>query len=508
VDDDRRPLARAPALRPPSALAERLRAHVAEPLERWLGGPRPGPARNVNALGEVPDSTWFTNRNHLRRRTAAELRRGAATGEGPSLLAPWRVLAAGVDPGGPHALVEDEQHQRFTLRFDHPAHPRLATTAELVATLLLHALGYAVPARHLVVLAPDQLRFPVRGPDRRSAARDRAAFLAGLPRLGDGSVRAVATAVTPGRRLGPFAFHGRRPDDPNDRVPHELRRELRGLGPVAAWLSLTGIADEVPEDVLVVPGRHVVHTLHHLRGALGSTARGTPKPLREGYEPGVSLAGLARGLLTLGAWPRAASRLRDRRAQLLARHPGLGWLDDQGFRAAGFRPRLLAGALAAADDRDRHWGARLVASVDDEQLRAVIAEADLPAGEAARLLAVLAARRRSVVATFLGRRAPLEGFEVRGEALCFTDRWRGAGLGRPGAVRYDHRTRRLDGTLAAVGQVTGTAAGGICLPDAGGAVPPGGYGVVEIRRPDVGPAWVEVHLRRRGGRLALAGLAW
>ena len=57
-------------------------------------------------------------------------------------------------------------------------------------------------------------------------------------RSADGTYRAVAARGLPGRTLGGFRYHGTRPDDPNDIVPHEHRRELRALKVFGAWTNL------------------------------------------------------------------------------------------------------------------------------------------------------------------------------------------------------------------------------------------------------------------------------
>jgi hypothetical protein len=59
------------------------------------------------------------------------------------------------------------------------------------------------------------------------------AILEGTARNADGTYRIVAGRLIPGKILGNFRFEGTRPDDPNDIVPHEHRRELRGCGRVA-----------------------------------------------------------------------------------------------------------------------------------------------------------------------------------------------------------------------------------------------------------------------------------
>ena len=45
--------------------------------------------------------------------------------------------------------------------------------------------------------------------------------------------------MVPGKILGNFRYSGTRPDDPNDLVPHEHRRELRALRVFGAWTNLT-----------------------------------------------------------------------------------------------------------------------------------------------------------------------------------------------------------------------------------------------------------------------------
>jgi hypothetical protein len=88
----------------------------------------------------------------------------------------------------------------------------------------------------------------------------------------DGSYRVSASLAIPGRSAGHFRFHGTRPDDPNDIVPHEHRRELRGYGTFAAWLNHVDAKAGNTKDTLVTENGRVVvrHWLLDFGSTLGS----------------------------------------------------------------------------------------------------------------------------------------------------------------------------------------------------------------------------------------------
>ncbi len=519
-DDDRRHLNTAPKPWHQGRWAAVVSAQLTDPLERLLGAQLPLPARNINARGEVPTSSWFEGRNHRRLRTTAELRRGAARTSGPSILAPWTVLWAAPTGHGLRVAIRDEQQQTFVLSFDAPGHPRLATTAELVSTLLLHALGYHVPERHLVLVERTQLRVTadsrLRKKDGRTVLRKLGKatlvnMMSGLPRLTDGSLRAVATRQDGSRDLGPFRFRGRRGDDANDFVDHDRRRELRGLQPVAAWLNLTTISRGVGRDHLrTAKPRYVEHRLVGLRASLGATAAGTPKPLADGFRSALSPLSALRSALTFGALTGRWRKLRSHRRTRLKRWPGLGWLPAETFDAREFRPHLDNAAFARADARDRFWGARLVASLTTAQLRTVIAEAMLPKAEASRLLKTLQLRRRAVLRKNLGARAPAQGFQVLPgmNRLCFTDLWRREGFDGQRVVTYEVRVRSDRGVIPVSRRKHEARSALVCvpLPKCTPRTGDDGYRVLELRRPDLSSSWARIHLRPGRAAPRLAGI--
>ena len=91
--------------------------------------------------------------------------------------------------------------------------------------------------------------------------------------------------LLPGKVLGGFRYHGTRPDDPNDIVPHEHRRELRALRVFGAWTNLTDMKAGNTLDTLVTEnGRGVVrHYLQDVGSTFGIGANG-PHECDEGWE--------------------------------------------------------------------------------------------------------------------------------------------------------------------------------------------------------------------------------
>ena len=101
----------------------------------------------------------------------------------------------------------------------------------------------------------------------------------------DGSYRVSVAAALEGKPLEGFKYEGTRSDDPNDVVPHENRRELRGLRVFSAWLNHTDAKAINSMDTLITEnGRSIVrHNLIDFNAALGSAGVGL-RERRDGYE--------------------------------------------------------------------------------------------------------------------------------------------------------------------------------------------------------------------------------
>src|SRR6185503_3002092 len=197
-------------------------------------GPRP--ALDVNTLGEVPDNAWYTNRHWLRRMSIAELQRGPGNTTPPNPDQPWQIVGAKSDGVTPGFVIEDSRKTRYLLKFDPPRFPELCSVADVIGSKFFYALGYSTPENYVVHFRRDNLAISegVNWRDRTgrkhpltSKALDD--LLKTQPKGPNGDYRALASRWIEGKVVGPFSYRGMRNDDPNDTIPHQDRRMLRGL---------------------------------------------------------------------------------------------------------------------------------------------------------------------------------------------------------------------------------------------------------------------------------------
>jgi len=211
-----------------------------------LMGPRTAAAdraKNVNTVDEVPDSSWYTNRAGAKPLTPADVFRGPDTTQGPE-PGVWTITSSKSDGVTPGFSIKDTKGQLWFLKFDPPGFRGMATGTEVAVTKLMWALGYHVPENHIAYMRREQLvlgstaKFTPPGGKRRAMRlEDIDTLLQRADREPDGAYRIVASKALPGKPIGRIRFVDTRPDDPNDIVPHEDRRELRGYGVFAAWLN-------------------------------------------------------------------------------------------------------------------------------------------------------------------------------------------------------------------------------------------------------------------------------
>jgi hypothetical protein len=409
-------------------------------IDRSLHGAGAPEAADVNALDEVPDSTWFTNRHARRRLTAAALARGPNDPRhAPAVTGPLTVLSA--KPAGMTAgvVVRDRKGDRYVVKLDPAGYPEVPTGAEMVCTKILYALGWNVPENFLVHVAPERFVVAENGALGDDELR---ALLARAGRDADGRLRAVASRWLPGKVKGGFRTVGLRPDDPDDRVPHEARRELRGLRVVAAWINYTdarrgNFLDAFVPDADAGAGRgHLVHYLLDFSSALGAGNDDWKSP-RYGHEyffdPPRQFLRVATLGLVQPPWMRVP----------LA-HPALGYFDASTFEPEAWRPTYPNPLFDAATVRDRFWGAKLVSAFTDADLAVVARAGEWSDPRAAVILAdLLRERQRRIARAYFDWRriAPLDDFALDAHGrLGFRDLAVESGVAARADARYRLRT--------------------------------------------------------------------
>ena len=372
-DDD--PIARAADTQDASGVAPRGISQVFDAVTNLFGRPgepEVGRAESVNTIDGVPDSSWFTNRAGARPISVEEMMRGPNDDTGPA-PGKWIVSrkSSGASPG---FTITDSRGRRYFVKFDPPGLPELGTGAETVVTRLLHALGYYVPQVNIAALRredlsiapdatirlPDGARRPMRGPDideqLRRAHRDQ-----------DGTYRATFSESVPGRVLEGFKYEGTRSDDPNDIVPHENRRELRGLRVFSALVNHTDAkAINGLDTVITGNGRsHVRHYVRDFNAALGSAGVGL-RERRDGHEY------LAEVGPTLRALPALGFAVRSWRTIDYPDLRGVGRFESKRFVPQEWRPRVPNPAYVRSRPDDTFWGARKAMALTDDLIRAAV----------------------------------------------------------------------------------------------------------------------------------------
>jgi hypothetical protein len=377
---------------------------------------RPKQSLNVDAFGEVSDSSWFTNRNGLVPLSPEAAARGPATGSGPDIDSPLTIISARKVGMIPEFSIRDVKGDRFVLKFDPLGFNELCSGAEVIVSRIFYAAGYNVPENTVVYVDPDLLILDEnctlkdeRGRLCRMTALELERLKEGIHLLPGGKARALAGKALPGKPLGPFLFAGTREDDSNDIVPHEHRRELRGIFPLCAWLKHFDIKNTNSQDMFVEENgcRYVRHYLVDFRTTLGADIMG-PMPPYLGHEMILDINAIASNLMLLGLKVQSWESGGD------VRFPSIGRFDDTNYEPGKARTNYYIPAFMNMTNLDGYWGAKLVMSFSDDQLAAIVREAGYSNEAAARsLLETLIARRDKTGRHWFSRSNPLDRFQFR-----------------------------------------------------------------------------------------------
>jgi hypothetical protein len=454
------------------------------PLSDTLGITAHGEAENVNSLDEVPDSSWFTNRPRPSGLRGTEL--PLATCDASLLLDPdhspdgsWIVdhgKASGATSG---FRVNIPGKGKYMFEADGLAQPELPTAASIVGAAIYHAAGFNTPCEQIVYFRPSLLKLMPGLKWRHNNIEDERSFderalqlvLASCARHGP-LVRMHASGWIPGHLLGPFRYDGTRPDDPNDVIPHENRRELRGARLLAAWTDHWDARDANSMDAwLADPGNapdgspgHVVHYYLDTSDALGPEYGQRQVTMRLGYSYIIDWGDTAADLLTLGIPKRPWDRPLGDAGYEVFRN-----FDVHSFAPDEWKMQYPNPAFSRMTERDGAWMARILARFTPESVRALAKMAWFSdPSNTDHLGRVLEGRLERILDRYLTRLSPIGELRVEGASrLCGVD------LAEARAVRDPTRFRYAARLWKAALPVEVRGGGEICVllphvaPDAG-----------------------------------------
>ncbi|HTJ47429.1 MAG TPA: hypothetical protein VL463_35265 [Kofleriaceae bacterium] len=434
VDDDMKPFAHKPAEYFSPFAWDQIDSSFFAPLSHVLSARVENEAANYNALDEVADSSWFTNRIGVRRLTPEELALGACKPEDflPSEHPPgaW-VIDHGKDNGSSAGFrIKVEGKGKYLLKGDESAKPERNSAAAVIGAALYHAAGYNTTCEQIVEVTREELTLKPNlvVVDNRGFKKpfDEAALRVVLSTTTqhNGASRMQASKWLDGKPLGPFRYAGTRDDDFNDVVPHEDRRELRGSRLLAAWVHHWDAREQNSMDMWVTtdpkdehaPG-FVRHYLLDTSDIFGQTINPHSAGSRLGFSYIVDFGDMFLDLFTLGVLEHPWDRV-----QVQPKREKFGFFSTRDFDPETWVGAYPNQAFIKATERDDAWMARIIARFTEDDLRALIATGHFAdPGDAEYLLEVLLARQKIILARYLTRLSPLADVIVDNGKICALD---------------------------------------------------------------------------------------
>ena len=440
-------------------------------LERVFEVRSSQPAWNTNALDEVPDSTWFTNRIGIRPMSTDELVKGGENDGAPVL--PLTVTSAKVGGTNPGFFAKDATGRKFVIKFDPKHCLEMQTAASVIGNRFFWAMGYNVPNDQIFSFRRGDVNIDPKATSTDSVhtkhpftpqALDE--ILDKAPQLPDGTYRASSSEFVKGKPKGGFAAEGLRGDDINDTIPHEHRRELRGLRVFAAWLDHTDMKEDNGLDVYVTEnGKSFLrHHLIDFGEILGAHAAEKGRA-EDGFEHYWDWNRQPKALFALGLWKRP---WEDREP---SGYTSVGSIPTDTFEPDGWREAYPYWPFFETDAADSYWGAKIVMRFDRMLVEAAVRSGQLTSPGAVKYMVdALMVRREKIGRAYLERVTSLDQLGVAATGLCGIDLGTHYGLAHGGLVE------RLDDTGKVIESRVIASDGRVCV-----SVPQGDYAAVRLR---------------------------
>jgi len=418
-------------------------------LRNLTGNPKE--AYNVDPFGEVVNSSWFTNRHATNRMSIPELVQGPSNGDGPDMSGKWTIVRAKADGVTPGFTIVDGRGESYVIKFDPLGFAGLNSGCEVISSKILYAMGFNVPENYISYFDPEilQLGDKVKIVDEKGRKRfmnedDLTAILKRVDYSENGLIRSTASKYVPGKVIGPFKYEDLRDDDPNDIIPHHHRRELRGFRVVAAWMNdIDAKAANSMDTWINEDGKNFVkHFLIDFGTFFGSGGRG-PQPKHRGYENEADPHAAAIRILTLGLyvpeWEKVPNQVE---------YPSIGRYHSAYYHPMKWKVIFPNPAFDNTTDLDGYWGAKLVMSFTDDEIKAMVATGQYPNDEAADYLAKTIIERRDITGLYwFNRVTPVDRFRIAEDdhnlfTLLFDDLAVETNLHDGESVRYRYSIKR------------------------------------------------------------------
>jgi len=503
-DDDRRPFP-GPVEESYVPLAWDGADHILfRPLSHAFLLEQGSPAIDVNALDEVPDSSWYVNRISRRPMSPEEIAQGACHRAPPEDELPWTVVGAKLNGANPGYQIKTASGASYVLKFDDPEQFERASTGDVVGSRLYYAAGFQVPCNRVVYFRPTDLIVPDQASQDPSKAitREKIDELLKLARQEEnGTYRALASEFIPGRPNGPWNYSDRRGDDPNDRIDHQDRRELRGSRVLGSWINHHDARSQNTLNTWMTTSEGMGYLDHYIidwGDTLGGLSYGDEISRRVGYNYYIDFGQMGLDFITFGIPQRPWERAKFGPAGKI-----FGYFNDTDFVPEEWHVGYPNVAFSAMEEQDAAWMARIITRIDERAIDLVVEQARLTAPIArSELKRILKGRRLRILERYLTRVSPLTDPELGqdGVTLCVHDRAEEAGLGAgpTPAVRawYSPETA---GELVVERPAPATLC--VVLPRE-----QAGYQVIDFvtGRPGQGP--LRLHLAEDAGRVRVVGV--
>ncbi|MEL7832926.1 hypothetical protein [Fodinibius sp. Rm-B-1B1-1] len=390
---------------------------------RWLGISNKRQADNINKLDEVPESSWYTYRHYHQEMSPEELATGPST-EAPDTDGKWTIFKAKLEGANSGFFIKDENGNRYLIKFDGYDYPELTTAADAISTKVFYAAGYTVPESIITYFDPNKVTIgegvtvEENGKKRVMTMDDYREIVKGRPQNEDGKVRALASKFVDGIPLGPWSFEGTLKEDPNDRVAHEHRRELRGMRVISSWLNDTDRRDANTMAVYNDEG-YIDHYVQDFGNTLGANGTSIHQPIQgQAYliDPRYMLV----SAFSMGGYVMPWEQIEPE-----VPYPAVGYFRADVFKPGRWVPTHPLPPFENMTLRDAFWGAKQVMSFSDEDIQAIVATGEYSNPKAEEYVAQILMERRDKIGRYwFAKINPLDKFEVfvDGDELRFSFR--------------------------------------------------------------------------------------